>query len=67
MRVFVEDHEASPFEAVQKAMDILSKARVDSVQGGGTLGNRAVILIKDVWLTEAIAALNKAGMRTAID
>jgi hypothetical protein len=65
MRIFLH-HDASPELAIRRALDILLKAGIYSANGGATINNRALILIDAAHVPEAIATLNKAGMRTAI-
>jgi hypothetical protein len=65
MRIFIQDHNASPEESVRQALDILIKAGIYSAEGGGTINDRALILIDAAHVPEAVAALNKAGMRAA--
>jgi hypothetical protein len=65
MRIFVH-HDASPEQTVRQALDTLIAAGIYSVEGGGTINDRALILVDAVHVPEAIAALSKAGMRAAI-
>ena len=66
MRIFVENYDGSPHRTVQHALDVLRKAGIHSVEGGGTIDDRALILINPVHAAEAIETLSKAGMRTDI-
>jgi hypothetical protein len=64
MRIFVH-HDASPEQTVRQALDTLIAAGIYSVEGGGTINDRALILVDAAHVPEAIAALSKAGMRAA--
>ena len=66
MRIFIQDHDASPEQVVRQALDILHNAGIYSVDGGGIFGNRALVLVDPEHVPEAVAALNNAGMRAAI-
>ena len=46
---------------------LLREARIYTVRGGGTINGRAVIMVDTVDVPEALAALEKAGMRTAVE
>jgi hypothetical protein len=65
MRIFVEEHNISPGQSVQKALDILRKASIYST-GGATIGDRAAVILDAKYVQRAIAALNEAGVRTVI-
>jgi hypothetical protein len=66
MRILIEDHDSAPDQTVRQALDILLKAGICSVEGGGTLNDCPLILIDASHVPEAIATLNKAGMRATI-
>lgn len=66
MRVFVQDHKLSPEQSVRHALDILINAGIYTAEGGGTINDRALILVNAAHVPEAIVALNKAGMRVII-
>jgi hypothetical protein len=55
MRIFIHDHKASLEQAVRPALDILIKAGIYSAEGGGTINDRALILIDAAHVPEAIA------------
>jgi hypothetical protein len=46
---------------------ILIKAGIYSAAGGGTVNDRALILIDAVYVSGAIAALNQAGMQAIVE
>jgi hypothetical protein len=48
-------------------LDILLDAGIYSAEGGGTINDRAVILIDAAHVPNAIAALNKAGVRAVLE
>ena len=50
-----------------KALDILLKAGIyAAAEGGGTINDRPLVLVDVAHVPEAVAALNKAGLRTII-
>jgi hypothetical protein len=65
MRIFIHN-DAAPELSVRQALDTLIKAGIYSAEGGGTINDRALILVDAAHVPEAIAALSKAGMRAAI-
>jgi hypothetical protein len=67
MRIFIHDHKASLEHSVRHAVDILIKAGIYSAAGGGTVNDRAFILIDAVYVSGAIAALNQAGMQAIVE
>ena len=66
MRIFVRDHNSSPELAVRRALSVLIEAGIYSADGGGTLGDHALILVDAAHIPEAVEALNKAGMRPRV-
>jgi hypothetical protein len=66
MRIFIQDHNSSPELTVRRALDILLKAGIYRTDGGGIINDRALVLVDPAHVPEAVAALNKAGMRAAI-
>jgi hypothetical protein len=66
MRVFIQDHNLPPEQSVRQALEVLLKAGIYTVDGGGIFGNRALVLVDSDHVLEAVVALNKAGMRAAI-
>lgn len=66
MRIFIQHRDAAPDQAVRQALDILVKAGIYSAEGGGTINNRALILINEANLHEALAALQKAGLEATV-
>jgi len=67
MRIFVNSYDASPERTVREALDALIKAGIYSAQGGGTINDRALILVDVAHVPEAIATLTKAGLSAGID
>jgi len=67
MRIFIQNHNASPERSVRQALDILLKAGIYSADGGATINDRALILVNAEHVPEAIVALNKAGCRSSSD
>jgi len=67
MRIFVEDDDTPAEQSVRQALDILLDAGIYSAEGGGTINDRAVILIDAAHVPNAIAALNKAGVRAVLE
>jgi hypothetical protein len=66
MRIFIRDHNSSPELAVRRALSVLVEAGIYSADGGGTLGDQALILIDAAHIPEAVGALTKAGMRASV-
>jgi hypothetical protein len=66
MRIFIHDHNTSPELTVRRALDILIQAGIYTTDGGGIINDRALVLVDPAHVPEAVAALNKAGMRAAI-
>ena len=67
MRILIRDPNASPELSVRRALDILLEAGIySSADGGGTINDRALILVNAVHVPEAIVALNKAGMQVVV-
>ena len=66
MRVFVQDHDLPPEQSVRRALEILLEAGIYKVDGGGIFGDRALVLVDPAHVREAVAALNKAGLRAVI-
>jgi hypothetical protein len=46
MRVFVQDHDLPPEQSFRQALEVLLKARIYTVDGGGIFGNRALVLCR---------------------
>jgi hypothetical protein len=67
MRIFIEDHNASPEQSVRQALDILLKAGIYSAEGGGIINDRALIIIDAAHLPEAIAALTQRACGPLLD
>jgi hypothetical protein len=67
MRIFIQDHGAAPEQAVRQALDILLKAGIYSVEGGGVFGDRPLVLVDAAHVSEAVAALKNAGMQAAVE
>jgi hypothetical protein len=67
MRIFVEDDNTPAEQSVRQALDILLGAGIYSAEGGGAINDRAVILIDAAHVPNAIAALNKAGVRAVLE
>jgi hypothetical protein len=67
MRIFVQDDNTPAEQSVRQALDILLDAGIYSAEGGGTISDRAVILIDAAHVPNAIAALNKAGVRAVLE
>ena len=68
MRIFIRDPNASPELSVRRALDILLEAGIySSADGGGTINDRALILVNAAHVPEAIMALNKQGCRSLSD
>ena len=66
MRIFIQNHNASPERSLRQALDILLKAGIYPVDGGATINDRALILVNAAHVPEAIVALNKAGMQVIV-
>jgi hypothetical protein len=66
MRIFIQDHNSSPEQSVRQALDLLIKAGIYSAEGGGTINDRALVLVDAAHIPQAIAALKKAGMQTLV-
>jgi hypothetical protein len=72
MRIFIQaSHlrvsDGSADQDIREAFTLLREARIYSVRGGGTINGRAVIMVDAVDVPEALAALEKAGIRTAVE
>ena len=66
MRIIIQHDSTSPDRLVRRALYILFKAGVYSAEGGGSTKVPAAVQIDVAHLSEAIEALNKAGMRPTI-
>ena len=66
MRIIIQHDNASPDRLVRRALYVLFKAGVYSAEGGGSTKVPAAVLIDVAHLSEAIAALNEAGLRATI-
>jgi hypothetical protein len=66
MRIVIQSDNASPDRLVRRALYLLFKAGIYSAEGGGSTKAPTAVLIDAAHLPEAIAALNKAGMRTTV-
>jgi hypothetical protein len=67
MRIFVQQDNTPAEQSVRQALDILLDARIYCAEGGGTINDRAVILIDAAHVPNAIEALNKAGLRALLE
>ena len=67
MRIFIHNDGVSADRLVRRALYLLFKAGVYSAEAGGSIRAPAAVQIDAAHLPEAIAALSKAGIRTAID
>jgi hypothetical protein len=66
MRILIQDHGSAADLVVRRALDILLEAGIYTADGGGIFGDRPLLLIDATHVPEAVAALNKAGIRATI-
>lgn len=66
MRIFIQNGGSAPDQAVRQALGVLITEGIYSAEGGGTINDRALILVDAAHVPEAIAALSRAGMRPTV-
>jgi hypothetical protein len=69
MRIFVRSQYAndSPDESVRRAFEVLHDSRIFSARAGGSFEDRPVVLVDATEVTEALAALESAGLQATVD
>lgn len=68
MRIFVRSQYANdPDESVRRAFEVLHDSRIFSARAGGSFGDRSVVLVDATEVTEALAALESAGLQATVD
>lgn len=63
LRIFVLPHDGDSFDkTIRRAVEILHSANIMSAHAGGTINDRAVVLIDPEDILEAMAILRREGM-----
>ena len=62
MRIFIHSPGIPVEDTACRAIDILHQAEVYDIEAGGTVSDRAVILVEERNVPKVIAALTKAGI-----
>jgi hypothetical protein len=67
MKIFVQPRSGDSFDrTVRHAVEILLAANIQSAQAGGTINQRAVVLIDPDDIPEAMATLERDGLRVTV-
>jgi hypothetical protein len=67
MRIFVQPHMGDSFDrTVRNAVEILHTANILSARAGGTIDGRSVLLVDPEDLSEAMATLERDGLRATV-
>lgn len=67
MRIFVQPRSGDSFDlTIRNAVEILQRAHLLSVRAGGTVNDRAVVLIGSEEVLKALATLAGEGLRVSL-
>ena len=67
MRIFLQPRSGDSFDlTVRNAVEILQRAHLLSVRAGGTVGDRAVVLVDSEEVLKALATLDGEGLRASL-
>jgi hypothetical protein len=68
MRIFVQPRNGERFDrVVRRAVEILHGEDIRSAQIGGSVNDRAIVLIDPEDAPEALATLKRAGLRVTVN
>lgn len=67
MHIFIHSPSITVDDIARRAFAILREANIYGPRAGGTINDRAVILIDAQHVPEVLAALRKAGMRADLE
>ena len=67
MRIFVQPRSGDSFDlTIRNAVEILRTANLQSVRAGGTVNDRAVVLVNSEEVLKALGTLAGEGLRVSL-
>jgi hypothetical protein len=69
MRVFIQPRNLSGTvdQTIRQALEILREAGIQSAREGGSINDRAIVLVAPKEIPEALTVLGNAGIRAAVE